>query len=108
MKILVGFCLTVFLALPRPAPAAPPISPHVVGQVEAMVAFCVKADSKSADKYKEWGKSQVSELSEKELAEIRDSEDYKTMFKFTTTLLQKAPADRAVEGCRAGLKDLSK
>jgi hypothetical protein len=105
MKIIARFCLTVSLALPQIAPAAPPLTPQAIGQVEATVDFCVKADAKSADKYKELGKSQVAGLSEKDLAEIRDSDDYKAMFKLTTTLLQKAPSDRAAEGCREMLKN---
>src|SRR4029077_10684009 len=79
-----------------------------LGQVEARVDFCARVDSKNADQYKELGKMVVAGMSEKELKEVRESNDYKTAYDETKGQSEKIPQDKAVEGCRAGLDDESK
>lgn len=105
---LYGIGLAVFLVLPQFTLAAPPIPPKALGQVEATVDFCVRVDSKFADKYKALGKAVVAGLSEKELKEARDSSDYKETYREITGQLEKTPADKVVEGCRASLGDAGK
>jgi len=82
--------------------------PKALGQVEATIDFCVRVDSKLADKYKAFGKAVVGDMSEKELKEARDSGDYKENYSAITGQLEKTPADKAVEGCRASLGDAAK
>jgi hypothetical protein len=84
------------------AASAPP--PNVIGQVEATMTFCGQADPPSADKYKEFAKKLTRDMSEKELADARNSKDYKDIYDAITTELQKASPDEAREGCRAILK----
>jgi hypothetical protein len=100
--------LVAVLTLPNLMLAAPPVPPKALGQVEARVDFCARVDSKNADQYKELGKMVVAGMSEKELKEVRESNDYKTAYDETKGQSEKIPQDKAVEGCRAGLDDESK
>jgi hypothetical protein len=108
MKIHFIICLAVVIALPRLTPAGPSMPPNALGHVEATVNFCVRVDSKSADKYKEIGKRLVSGMSQKALAEARSSTEYKESYDAITSDLVKLPAEKGVEGCRAGLKEINK
>jgi len=108
MKLFGTLSLAALIALPLLALAAPPVPPKALGSVEATVNFCVRVDSKSADKYKEWGKSLVRDMSEKELADARDSSDYKETYDAITVELDKVPTEKAVEACRASLKESNK
>ena len=96
--------LAAFFVLSQFTLAAPSIPPKALGQVEATINFCAQADSKLADKYKEWGKAIVADMSEKELKEARDSSDYKETYSAITGQLEKVPAEKAVESCRAALE----
>ena len=103
MKLYCILGLAAFVVLSQFTLAAPSIPPKALGQVEATINYCAKADSKSADKYKEWGKAIVAGMSEKELAEARESSDYKDTYSAITSELDKLPADKVVENCRAAL-----
>jgi len=108
MKLYGWLSLAALCALPQVTRAAPAVPPKALGSVEATVKFCAQADSKSADKYKEWGKLLVREMSEKELAEARSSSDYKETYETITAELEKIPSDKAVETCRAALTQSDK
>jgi hypothetical protein len=100
--------LAAVLTLSQPTPAASPIPPKALGPVEATVDFCIKADSKSADQYKQWGKSLVREMSEKELVAARNSDEYKEAYAGIKTELEKIPAEKAAGSCRAALEQSDK
>ena len=104
MKLYYVLGLATFVVLSQFTLAAPAIPANALGQVEATINFCVRADAKSVDKYKEWGKAIVAGMSEKELAEARESAEYKENYSTITSQLEKAPADKAVESCRAALE----
>lgn len=108
MKFYRILCLSAVIAVPQFTPASPAVPPNALGQVEATVNFCSKVDSKSADKYKEWGKRVISGMSEKELSDARNSSEYKESYEMITNELGKIPAEKAVEGCRAALKEANK
>jgi hypothetical protein len=108
MKFHFIICLAAVITLPQLAPAAPSVPPNALGHVEGIVNFCVRVDPKSADKYKEIGKRVVDGMSQKELAEARSSTEYKESYEAITGELTKLPAEKAVEGCRAGLKEMNR
>ena len=88
--------------------AAPPVPPKALGSVEATIHFCSRVDSKLADKYKEWGKLLVRDMSEKELAEARGSSEYKEAYDSLSAELEKLPTKKAVDACRASLQESPK
>jgi hypothetical protein len=108
MKLYGTLGLAAFFVLSQFTLAAPSVPPKALGQAESTIDFCVRVDSKSADKYTALGKAVVAGMSEKELAETRNSSDYKETYSAITGQLEKTPADKAVEGCRASLGDAGK
>ena len=68
-----------------------------------MVAY----DQEKGDKYRSWQKTVTRDMTEKELAEARHSDDYKVAYHALTGELEKIPAEKAPKSCceaRAGLK----
>ena len=108
MKIYRGLGLAALLAIPAFALGENSIPSGALGQVEATISFCAKVDSSSAEQYKEWGKRIVAGIKEKELKEIRDSSEYKESYDSSTSQLDKIPAEKAVQTCRAALSDSGK
>jgi hypothetical protein len=108
MKLYPVLGLAAILSIPQLALAAPPVPPKALGSVEATIDFCSRVDSKSADKYKEWGKLLVRDMTEKELAEARGSSEYKETYDALSAELEKLPKEKAVDGCRASLKESTK
>jgi len=105
MRIFRDICLAVaFMAVPRLTPAAPTVPPATLGHLEATVNFCASADSKWGSKYKEIGKNLVRGMSEKELADARNSSEYKDSYAGVKTEIEKIPADKRIETCRDALK----
>jgi hypothetical protein len=107
MKLSYICCLAALIAVPQQFAATPPLPPPVLGQLEASV-FCIQADTKFADKYKELGKKLVADMSEKEVAEARASAEYKEGFNTMTAQLRELPKEKAVDACRASLRESTK
>ena len=109
MKIYSVLGLAAIVSVvPQRALAAPPVPPKALASVEATIDFCSRADSKSADKYKGWGKLVVRDMSEKELAEARGSSEYKEVYDTLSAELEKVPTKKAVDTCRASLQESAK
>src|ERR1700674_1275429 len=105
MSFFRTLCIAALIsAAPQLTPAAPAVAPKTIGHIEAVVNFCSRIDSESADKYKELGKQVVRDMSEKELADARNTDEYKESYEAIITELEKAPADKATKGCRSMLK----
>ena len=100
--------VVALMALPLLTLAAEPVPPKTLGALEATLNFCSRVDTKSLDKYKEWGKMLVHDMSEKQVTEARGSGEYKETYDATTTELEKVPAKKAVEACRGFLTGSNK
>jgi hypothetical protein len=107
LKIYRTLGLAAILTFPQ-LTLADSVPPQALGQIESRLDFCARVDYGSADKYKELGKAIVAGMSEKELKEARESNEYKTEYDAMTGRLEKIPQEKAVEGCRAGLKEATK
>ena len=109
---MLKFCralgLGAVLTLPQLMHAAHSVPPQALGQIEATGNFCARVDAPWADKYKQAGKALAAIMSEKELKEARESSDYKTAYDALTGTLEKIPQDKAVESCRARLRNDAK
>ena len=105
MKFSRTLGIAVLFAFPALILGASSVPPAALGQVEATINFCSKVDSSSAAQYKEWGKRLVANMTEKELKEARDSSEYKQNYDSITSQLEKVPADKAVQNCRAALSN---
>jgi hypothetical protein len=103
MKIHRILCLSAVIALPQLALAkVPPNS--ALGQVEGTLDFCAQVDPQSAAKYEERKKLLVQGEPEEEVAESRQTTDYKEAYDAIGEALGKVPKDQAVKACTSFLK----
>ena len=100
--------LVAVVAFPQLMLAGPSIPPQALGQIGATGNFCARVDAPWADKYKEGDKVLAAIMSQKELQEVRKSDDYKKAYDAMTGKLEKIPQDKAVEACRARLPNDAK
>jgi len=97
---LVG--LSAALAVPQafadelPAPAA-------LGQMESLLDSCSKTDPQSAPDLKKQRERLVRGVSEKDLAELRNADEYKGAYKEFSDRFEKASKDEAVKACKVFL-----
>jgi hypothetical protein len=73
----------------------------VLGKVEGALDFCAQADPQSADKYKAKKKEFAQGATDEELAEARDSQDYKDAYQSSTDEMSKQSKDEAKKSCVA-------
>ena len=105
MKILRG--LGVFAAIAvqgwvfadEPAP-----EPRVLGTVEAILEYCVKADPPAADRYKEQVKLLAQGISEETLSKLRESAEYQQAHASVDEILAKADERNAKKACQSHLE----
>jgi hypothetical protein len=84
----------------EPAPNA-----QALGTVEALVSFCAKADPASATKYQEQQKLIAQSASEKVLAEVRKSEDYRQARALVDESVGKLGQEDAKKTCSESLAE---
>jgi hypothetical protein len=104
MKLEKALCLAVALLIPELALAKLPFSNELFGKVEGTLDFCAQVDTPKAEKYQEKKKLIVKGLPEKEVAEARESEDYKTAYATTLEEAGKGPQEEAIKSCSAALE----
>jgi hypothetical protein len=77
----------------------PPDSKQGLGQVEAILDYCAKVNPQAATKYKEHKKLLVGDTPDKDVAEIRKSDEYKQAYESVSGELSQASKDEAVKAC---------
>jgi hypothetical protein len=98
MKIHRMLCLSALLALPNLALAKlPPNS--TLGQMEGTLDFCAQIDPQSASKYQEFKKVLVQGEPEKDVAEARQTKEYKDAYDAIGEALGQVPKDKALKAC---------
>jgi hypothetical protein len=73
----------------------------VLGKVEGALDFCAQVDPESADKYQAKKKEFAQGATDEELAEARDSQDYKDAYQSSTDEMSKQSKDEAKKSCAA-------
>ena len=104
MKIHRILCLGAAFLIPQLALAELPFPNSAFGEIEGNLDFCAQVDPQSAQQYQEGKKQIVSGVPEKEVAEARESQDYKDAYESVSAELAKTPKDKAVEACSAYLQ----
>jgi hypothetical protein len=103
MKIHRMLCLSALLALPNLALAKLPPS-STLGQLEGTLDFCAQLDPQSAAKYQEFKKVLVQGEPEKDVAEARQTKEYKDAYDAIGEALGKVEKDKAVKACTSFLE----
>jgi hypothetical protein len=96
---IVSFAIAVLIS--QFALAKVPYNNEVFGKLEGTLDFCAQLDAPSSAKYQERKKQLAKDATEAELAEARDSEDYKKSYNWISEELPKAPKDDALKACKA-------
>ena len=103
MKINRILFVCAAIMIPQLVNAKLPFSNDAFGKVEGLLNYCGKIDAGSAAKYQERAKLLVKGVPEKEVAEARQSAEYKESYELISAQLEKAPKENSMQACRAYL-----
>jgi len=101
-RILSVLGLAASLALPVVA-AEPPLAPAVLGQLEGLLDSCSQETPKSAPDFRKVRERLLEGVTEKDVAKVRASDEYKEAYKFITDRLEGASKKEAAESCKVFL-----
>jgi hypothetical protein len=104
MKIISIICVGVAIAIPKLALAKLPFENSVFGKVESTLDFCSQVDPPSASKYEAKKTALVEGIPEKEVAEARESKEYKDGYDEAKSELSKESKDDVASTCKALLQ----
>jgi len=104
MKMFRIICVSAAILIPQLVLAKLPFPNDAFGKLEGTLDFCAKADPQSAAKYQAHKKALVKDVPEKEVAEARQSQEYKDAYDAVGTELGKQPKEKAAEACAASLE----
>lgn len=104
LRIVWVVCMIATFAVPLVFAAEPP-TPATLGLMEGLLDSCSQASPKSADAFKKQRESLFQGVSDKDLAKLRDTGEYKDTYKSITDQLDKVSNDEAAEACRFFLKE---
>jgi hypothetical protein len=104
MKINRMMLVCAAIAIPQLTMAKLPFTNDEFGKVERTLSFCSELKPESAAKYQEIAKRYVGDAPEKELAEARNSPEYKEAYESNGALLADMPKEHVIEACNAFLK----
>jgi len=104
MKLHRILCLGAALVVPQLVLAKLPAPNDSFGKMEGILDFCAQADSQAASKYQERKKVLVGDATEKEVAEARQTQEYKDSYQGMTAELAKVPKEKTVKACAAYLE----
>jgi hypothetical protein len=92
------------ITLPQLTMAKLPFAIDEFAKVERTLTFCSELDPSSAAKYQEVAKRYLGSAPEKELAEARNTPEYKEAYESNGALLAEMPKEHIIEACSAFLK----
>ena len=104
MKTTRILCLAGPILMAGLALAKLPFSNETFGRIEGTLDFCAQANPQAAPQYQERKKAMAGDVSEKEVAEARGTQEYKEGYEEVSAQLIKVPKDHAVAACKAFLE----
>jgi hypothetical protein len=102
LRFLSLVCLYATLAAAQLFAAELP-PPAALGQMESLLGSCSKANPQSAPDYKKQREWLLQGVSDKDLAEIRASDEYKGAYKEISDRFEKASKAEAAKTCKVFL-----
>jgi hypothetical protein len=96
--------LSAAITIPQLATAKLPFAIDEFAKVERTLGFCSELNPESAAKYQEMAKRYVENVPERELAEARNTPEYKEAYESNGALLADMPKEHVIEACNAFLK----
>lgn len=104
MKIIPVICVGLVIVIPELALAKLPFENAVFGKVESTLDFCSQVDPPMAPKYEAKKKALVEGIPEKEVAEARETQEYKDGYNEAKTELTKQSKDEVASTCKGLLQ----
>jgi hypothetical protein len=101
MKFHRVLCGCLALSASQFALADLPMSRPALGQLEGILNFCAKVDPSMAKQYQERSALLLGKASDKDLADARDSDEYRQAYDAVSAELAKVEKDHAVQTCNA-------
>jgi hypothetical protein len=98
--------LGVALLLPQLGGGQLPIPNQAFAKIESVLDFCAKAKPKDSDKYEKLRKELVKDAAEKDLLEVRKTQEYKDAYQQEKDEFTKMPKDKAIEACSASISKI--
>ena len=99
MNRILGFASAVVIS--QFALAKVSYTNEVLGKLEGTLDFCTQLDAPSAEKYQQRKKQLAKDATEAELAEARESDEYKKSYDWVSEELPKVPKQDALKACKA-------
>src|SRR6476619_3900538 len=96
---IMSFVIAVLIS--QFALAKVPYTNDVFGKLEGTLDFCAQLDAPSAEKYQQRKKQLAKDATEAEVAEARESDEYKKRYDWISEELPKAPKQDALKACKA-------
>lgn len=81
--------------------AAPIVNGAFLGQIDAIVNFCINANPAAANSYRGSRKSLTGGIAERALDVARDSQDYRQALKTMNSMLDNVPRRQRAQDCVA-------
>lgn len=99
LKIVSVVCIPVALAISQLAAAAERPAPAPLGQVESILDSCAAAKPKESENYKKQRAKLTEGVPEKEVAEIRSSEEYREAYSTIRERFDHASREEVDKAC---------
>ncbi len=103
MKINRSILLVAALVIPQLGGAQLPIPNDAFAKFEGTLDFCANANPNDSEKYEKLKKELVKGASEKEVADVRKTQDYKDAYADAKNEFAKMPKDKAIEMCSVSM-----
>jgi hypothetical protein len=104
MRIRQITCLSIGLLLPQLAPAKVAMPAPSLGQIESILDFCAKVNPELASKISDAKKALAGDATDKEVAEVRGSQEYKDSYDASNEKLANVPREKAIKACSAQIE----
>ena len=97
--------LCVALVIPQLGGAQLPFPNQAFAKFEGTLDFCAKANPKDSEKYEKLKKELVKGASEKDVSEMRKTQEYQDAYEQATSDFSKMQKDKAIKACSVSLEN---
>jgi len=101
LKMFSIVCISAALAIPQVRAGEKPPAPAALGQLESILDSCAAAKPKESENYKKQRAKLTEGVPEKDVAKIRDSEEYKQAYTAIRERFDQASSEEVDQACSA-------
>jgi hypothetical protein len=105
MRIHRSLLLSIAIVTPQLGGAQLPFPNQAFAKFEGTLDFCAKANPKDSEKYEKLKKELVKGASEKDVSEIRETQEYQDAYEQVTSEFSRMQKGKALKACSASLEN---